>query len=209
MVGKQRHMSHSVVIIDYGSGNLRSVAKAFERIAMSGAVHGGVPAVITVSDDPAVIEGADRIVLPGVGAFNACLTGLRARPGVVEILETVVLKRAKPFLGICVGMQLMAQSSAEFSTTDDPTLGLGWIDGTVVGLEPRQGNLCVPHMGWNAVEPVSAHPVMDGLHGQAFYFAHSYHFRCENLAHQQAICCLLYTSPSPRDRQKSRMPSSA
>ncbi|CAN0543634.1 unnamed protein product, partial [Laminaria digitata] len=162
------------VVIDYGSGNLRSAAKALERAAR----EAGIDTHISVSDDAAALDRADRIVLPGVGAFGDCAAGLRALPGMIASLERNVRDRGKPFLGICVGMQLMADRGIEHGAHD----GLGWIPGEVRPLEPDDPHLKIPHMGWNVVEPHSAgttHPVLAGLTGGAHaYFVHSYAIVC-------------------------------
>jgi len=155
----------SVVIVDYGSGNLRSAAKAFERAA-EGRTE------ILVSADPDAVRRADRIVLPGVGAFADCKAGLEALDGMTGALEEAVIKGGKPFLGICVGMQLMAARGLEHGTH----AGLGWIAGDVGPLQPSDPALKIPHMGWNELELKDAgHPVLDGLgDGQHVYFVHSY-----------------------------------
>jgi imidazole glycerol-phosphate synthase subunit HisH len=157
----------SVAIIDYGSGNLRSAAKAFERQAE------GLGTEIVVTSDPEVVRRADRIVLPGVGAFADCRAGLDAVTGMVEVLEERVARGGVPFLGICVGMQLMATEGREKATTK----GLGWIPGAVVRIEP-EGGLKVPHMGWNTLDVVLPHPLLDGIpdgpNGLHAYFVHSY-----------------------------------
>ncbi|MBV9522804.1 MAG: imidazole glycerol phosphate synthase subunit HisH [Alphaproteobacteria bacterium] len=161
----------TTVIIDYGSGNLRSAAKAFERAA---AESGSGEAVI-VSSDPEDLRRAERIVLPGVGAFADCRRGLAARPGMEAALEETVRRRGRPFLGICVGMQLMADRGREFAVTP----GLGWIAGEVVALSPADPGMKVPHVGWNEVEIVADHPVFAGLGAGAHaYFVHSYRFAC-------------------------------
>ena len=159
----------TVAIVDYGSGNLRSAAKAFERMA------GGRP--ILVTSDAAALARAEHIVLPGVGAFGDCARGLRALDGMVEALEENVIARGKPFLGICVGMQLMAARGLEHGSHE----GLGWIDGEVVPLDPmgRDGPLKVPHMGWNELRIIAAaHPVFAGIESERAhaYFVHSYRF---------------------------------
>jgi imidazole glycerol-phosphate synthase subunit HisH len=162
-----------VAIVDYGSGNLRSAAKAFERAA----AENGISAEITVTSAPETIADADRIVLPGVGAFADCRRGLAAVSGLEQALKEAVISRARPFLGICVGMQLMAHSGREFETID----GLGWIGGEVVAIEPADAALKIPHMGWNEIEPRAAHPLLAGLgRGAHAYFVHSYHFRLAN-----------------------------
>ena len=159
-----------LVIIDYGSGNLRSAAKALERAAQdSGAAHG-----IAVTDDPARVRDADRIVLPGVGAFGDCRQGLYALPGMVEALKWAVRDRGRPFLGICVGMQLLASRGLEHGTHP----GLDWIPGEVTAIEPDDPALKIPHMGWNELEVREpAHPVLTDF-GSAphVYFVHSYAF---------------------------------
>lgn len=161
----------TVAIIDYGSGNLRSAAKAFERVAMEGGIRTRV--VVTAEADEIVL--AERIVLPGVGAFADCLSGLDSLPGVREALHEVVVKAGRPFLGICVGMQLMARSSHENGTHQ----GLGWIAGEVVALP--KGVVKVPHMGWNELVIRAEHPVLEGIEdGKDFYFVHSYYLRSEN-----------------------------
>jgi imidazole glycerol-phosphate synthase subunit HisH len=163
-------MQH-VIIIDYGSGNLHSAAKAFERAAR----EGGSGARIEVTSSPDAVATADRVVLPGVGAFADCKRGLDAVTGMREALETAVRKKGRPFLGICVGQQLLATRGLEHVVTD----GLGWIDGEVRVLEPVDPTLKIPHMGWNTLTPARPHPLLaglptgpDGLHA---YFVHSYH----------------------------------
>jgi imidazole glycerol-phosphate synthase subunit HisH len=158
-----------VAIVDYGSGNLRSAAKAFERAA----ADSGVSSEIRVTSTPAEVAGADRIVLPGVGAFADCRRGLAAVPGLEAALEEAVVVSGRPFLGICVGMQLMAQRGREFEMVE----GLGWIAGEVVAIEPCDPALKIPHMGWNEIEPRTAHPLLAGVAaGTHAYFVHSYHF---------------------------------
>ena len=169
-----RPMAQTVAIIDYGSGNLRSVAKAVERAAGAG----GVQTSVCVTDEPSEILAADRLILPGVGAFGACMSGLAAREGVLEALEHRVLIDHRPFLGICVGMQLLAEQGLEFGSHQ----GLGWIPGKVESLA-LPGKIRTPHMGWNSVEGRAPHRLFDAAAGQDFYFAHSYHFVAENDAH--------------------------
>ena len=159
-----------VAIIDYGSGNLRSAAKAFERAA----AEEGICARVEVTDEPEAVACADRVVLPGVGAFADCRRGLAAVSGLEAALCEAVMARARPFLGICVGMQLIANRGREFETV----AGLGWIAGEVVPIEPRDAALKIPHMGWNQIEPRASHPLLAGLAAGAHaYFVHSYHFR--------------------------------
>jgi glutamine amidotransferase len=161
----------STVIVDYGSGNLRSAAKAFERAA----AEGGIATRILVSSAPEDVRKADRVVLPGVGAFADCRHGLAALPGMEEALEETVCRKGRPFLGICVGMQLMAERGREFRVTE----GLGWIPGEVIVISPEDKTLKVPHMGWNELTRRQDHPVLAGLDdGAHVYFVHSYRLAC-------------------------------
>ena len=154
----------SVALIDYGSGNLRSAEKALVRAADG-------RADIVVTHDPAVVASADRIVLPGVGAFAACMAALSAREGVIEAMNHAVHDRGVPFLGICVGLQLMASRGLEFGVTP----GLGWIDGDVRKIEPNDPHLKIPHMGWNNLLDVTDLSVLSGLKaGAPVYFTHSF-----------------------------------
>jgi imidazole glycerol-phosphate synthase subunit HisH len=159
------------VIIDYGSGNLHSAAKAFERAAKDYKIK----ADIIVSNKPEHLEKAERIVLPGVGAFKDCYNGLLAVEGMREALQSEVITKGKPILGICVGMQIMATRGLEHETTK----GLGWIAGDVKPIAPKDPNLKIPHMGWNTLKPVSQHALLDGIQtgddGLHAYFVHSYH----------------------------------
>jgi len=161
----------SVAIIDYGSGNLHSVAKAFERAAR--ALPDQQKVVVTRDADAAY--RADRIVLPGVGAFADCRRGLDAVDGMVEAITEAVRVKARPFFGICVGMQLMASRGKEHVVTD----GLNWIAGDVEKIAPRDEGLKIPHMGWNTLDLLREHPVLEklplGPKGQHAYFVHSYH----------------------------------
>jgi imidazole glycerol-phosphate synthase subunit HisH len=162
-----------VAIVDYGSGNLRSAAKAFERAA----AENEISAEIIVTSMPDIVAAADRIVLPGVGAFADCRRGLAAVPGLENALHEAVHIRARPFLGICVGMQLMAERGREFETSD----GLGWLSGEVAAIEPADPSLKIPHMGWNELEVQRSHPLTVGLEsGAHVYFVHSYHFQPSN-----------------------------
>jgi glutamine amidotransferase len=173
-------MVQSVAIIDYGSGNLRSAAKAVMRAAKD-----SVDSEVMVTADPYLVERADRIVLPGVGAFADCMRGLTAIAGLREALETAVLKKGRPFLGICVGMQLMAGQGLEHGVHE----GLGWIPGDVKRLAPADPELKVPHMGWNEVVPSADHLMLRPFEGGAThaYFVHSYHFAAEVPAHRLAM----------------------
>ena len=150
----------SIALIDYGAGNLHSVHNAL--------VKAGARDVVLAADGD-VVRRADSIVLPGVGAFRACRDGLYALPGVVEAMTEAVHTRGVPFLGICVGMQLLADSGEEFGSH----AGLGWVPGTVRLIEPADTSIKVPHMGWNDVTPATPHPLI--VPGEA-YFLHSYHF---------------------------------
>jgi glutamine amidotransferase len=164
-----------VVVIDYGSGNLRSAAKALERAA------GGVADVaVTVTGEADCVKKADYIVLPGVGAFGDCLAGLNRLDGMRQALEDAVIAGGRPFLGICVGMQLMAARSVEHGEH----AGFGWIEGAVVPLEPADATLKIPHMGWNELTlRRSDHPVLAGIgNGAHAYFVHSFAFRCTQAA---------------------------
>lgn len=160
-----------VVIINYGSGNLHSARKALERAA----TEGGLDAKIEVSARPEDVAAADRVVLPGVGAFADCKRGLDAVLGMREALEATVIQGGRPFLGICVGMQLMATRGLEYGETP----GLGWIEGDVKALKPHDPSLKIPHMGWNTLTVINDHPLLDGIRtgpdGLHAYFVHSYH----------------------------------
>lgn len=160
----------NLAIIDYGSGNLHSAAKAFERAA----AEAGTGHRIEVTADPDAVRGADRIVLPGVGAYADCWAGLNAVDGMIEALEESVRRDAKPFLGICVGMQLLAERGYEHGVTE----GLGWIKGEVRLIEPKDAALKIPHMGWNTLNVTMDHPLLKGIpagrDGWHAYFVHSY-----------------------------------
>ena len=167
----------SVAIVDYGSGNLHSAHKAVERAAAEQGVQ------VIVTSDPDVVRKADRIVLPGVGAFADCRRGLDNVTGMVDALEESVIKGGKPFLGICVGMQLLASRGLEHGIAQ----GLNWIPGEVIEIKPSSADLKVPHMGWNTLRTCRAHPLLkeiklgeDGLHA---YFVHSYHLKAVDPAH--------------------------
>ena len=163
----------SVAIIDYGSGNLHSAAKAFERAAR----EEGLNEPIMVTSDPEEVRRADRVVLPGVGAFADCRRGLDAVGGMVEALNDSVRARARPFLGICVGMQLMAERGREYEVIP----GLGWIPGEVDRIAPSDPTLKIPHMGWNTLDTLTPHALLDGIalgpSGLHAYFVHSYELK--------------------------------
>lgn len=165
-----------VAIIDYGSGNLRSATKAFERAAR----EAGIEAAIDLTDKADVVATADRIVLPGVGAYADCRAGLDAVPGMYEALVESVENKARPFLGICVGMQLMSSRGLEKSVT----AGLGWIEGDVTEMEPADPNLKIPQIGWNTLELKRPHPLFEGIptgpDGLHAYFVHSYHLAAKH-----------------------------
>ncbi len=170
----------SIAIIDYGSGNLRSAEKAVERCLQDRGVHRSV----VVTSCPEVVARADHIILPGVGAFQSCIDGLRALDGMVECLEQVVVKEMRPFLGICVGMQLLASEGHEHGVHK----GLDWIGGTIKPLVIREDeNLKVPHMGWNQIKITGqhkSHPVLAGIEdGDHVYFVHSYQFEAHDPDH--------------------------
>jgi glutamine amidotransferase len=163
----------SVAIVDYGSGNLHSAAKAFERAAR----EAGANQPIVVTQDPVAVVRADRVVLPGVGAFADCRRGLDAVPGMIEALEEAVRRKGRPFFGICVGMQLLAERGREYEVTE----GLGWIPGEVDRIAPDDASLKIPHMGWNTLNVARRHPLLDGLtlgpQGRHAYFVHSYQLK--------------------------------
>ncbi len=160
-----------VVIVDYGSGNLHSARKAVERAAR----EAEIAANVSVTANAEAVAKADRVILPGVGAFADCAAGLAAVPGMIDALNAFAIERGKPFLGICVGMQLMATRGLEFGETP----GLDWIAGDVTLIEPQDATLKVPHMGWNTLTLSRPHALLDGVElgpeGQHAYFVHSYH----------------------------------
>ena len=169
-------MTSTVALIDYGSGNLRSAEKALARAAFDGATRHE----ILVTADPNRVAEAERIVLPGVGAFADCMQGVSSIPGMLAALEDSVLKRGLPFLGICVGMQLLAEIGREHGDHK----GLGWIAGDVVRLAPAEPHLKVPHMGWNALSLLQPHALFEGMADERdVYFVHSYYIRPKNPAH--------------------------
>ncbi|KFG89699.1 Imidazole glycerol phosphate synthase subunit HisH [Sphingobium herbicidovorans NBRC 16415] len=161
----------ALALIDYGAGNLHSVHNALRKA-------GAQDAIITA--DPQVVARADRIVLPGVGAFRACMDALSAIPGMIDAMSEAVGQRGAPFLGVCVGMQLLADAGEEFGRHQ----GLGWIPGTVRLIEPTDPAIKVPHMGWNKVVLNGAPPLLEP--GEA-YFLHSYHFEAADPAHVAAV----------------------
>jgi glutamine amidotransferase len=166
----------TVAIVDYGSGNLHSAQKAFERAAR----EAGRDQPILVTGDPDEVRRADRVVLPGVGAFADCRRGLDRLAGMVEALDETVRRRGRPFLGICVGMQLMAERGREYEVTE----GLGWIAGEVDRITPSDKSLKIPHMGWNTLTQRKPHPLLAGIptgpQGLHAYFVHSYHLHVED-----------------------------
>jgi imidazole glycerol-phosphate synthase subunit HisH len=167
-----------VAIIDYGSGNLHSARKAFERAGCDA----GLSVTIEVTADPNAVRRADRVVLPGVGAFADCARGLHALDGMTDALDEVVRRGGRPFLGICVGMQLMAERGREYEITE----GLGWIAGDVVPIEPSDPSLKIPHMGWNTLQARADHPLLSdittGEAGWHAYFVHSYQLQARHSA---------------------------
>jgi len=168
----------TLTIIDYGSGNLHSAAKAFERMnAETGAGY-----TIMVTADPEEVRRANRVVLPGVGAYAGCRSGLLGVDGMMQALGEAVIEKARPFLGICVGMQLMADLGLEHAKT----LGFGWIGGEVRAIEPNDETLKIPHMGWNTLEVINPHPLLEGIEtgaqGLHAYFVHSYHLAAKDRA---------------------------
>jgi imidazole glycerol-phosphate synthase subunit HisH len=171
-----------VAIIDYGSGNLRSATKAFERSAR----EAGIEAEICLTDKADIVAKADRIVLPGVGAYADCKAGLASVPGMIDALNQVVIDKARPFLGICVGMQLMSSRGLEKTITQ----GLGWIEGDVAEMTPNDLSLKIPQIGWNTIDLTRAHPVFAGIEtgesGLNAYFVHSYHFQTKNTQNRLA-----------------------
>jgi glutamine amidotransferase len=162
-------MAETVAVVDYGSGNLRSAAKALERAA----AEASLPARIEITSDPNAVRAADRIVLPGVGAFADCMAGLTAVAGLKDAITESVIGKQRPFLGICVGMQLMAEAGVEFGRHE----GLGWIAGEVTRLQPADPALKIPHMGWNRLNVARPHPVLAGLDDPFVYYVHSFAIR--------------------------------
>ncbi|MEX0695302.1 MAG: imidazole glycerol phosphate synthase subunit HisH [Rhodospirillales bacterium] len=164
----------SVAIVDYGSGNLRSAAKAFERAV----AEAGLTLPVHVTSDPDVVRAADRVVLPGVGAFADCMHGLLAVDGMADAVQEHVTQAGKPFMGICVGMQLMASRGLEHGET----AGFDWISGVVDKITPDDPALKIPHMGWNElIVPDQPHPLFRGIDsGVHVYFVHSYHLRADD-----------------------------
>jgi imidazole glycerol-phosphate synthase subunit HisH len=179
----------TVAIVDYGSGNLHSATKAFEHAAR----ESGHARPILVTNDPEAVRRADRVVLPGVGAFADCKRGLDAIPGMIDALNETVLKRGRPFFGICVGMQLLAERGREYELMP----GLGWIAGEVDKIAPTDANLKIPHMGWNTLNLVREHPLLAGLplgaQGLHAYFVHSYELKTAQ--HSQLIAQADYGGP--------------
>ncbi|MCE3231870.1 MAG: hisH [Rickettsiaceae bacterium] len=173
-----------VTIIDYGSGNLHSIAKAFEKEGKKKSFK------IVVSDRVEDLKTATHIVLPGVGAFGDCIAGLEKLLGMKEALEQAVIKQKKPFMGVCVGMQMLADEGQENGTHK----GLGWIPGKVVPIKPQDNRIKIPHMGWNELVVNSSHPILSGIRtGDHVYFVHSYHFKAANT--NDAISTVEYGMP--------------
>ncbi len=171
----------TTVIVDYNSGNLHSAEKSFQRMAQE--VSAGK---VVVSSDPDAVAAADRIVLPGVGAFADCRAGLASYPGLFDAMQEAVIIRAVPFLGICVGMQMMASRGWEHGLN---TPGFDWIKGEVVALTPSDPTLKIPHMGWNDLVIDTPHPVLDGIKtGDNVYFVHSYHLAANDPSQRLAHC---------------------
>ncbi|HSI42684.1 MAG TPA: imidazole glycerol phosphate synthase subunit HisH [Xanthobacteraceae bacterium] len=179
----------SVALIDYGSGNLHSAGKALERAAR----EAGLDTKVLVTSDPEAVRRAARIVLPGVGAYADCRRGLDAVPGMMAALSEAVLERGRPFLGICVGLQLLAERGLEHGSTP----GFGWIKGEVARLEPDDAALKIPHMGWNGLDVRRPHALLDGIptgaHGLDAYFVHSYHFKLTDA--QDLVATAAYGGP--------------
>jgi glutamine amidotransferase len=179
----------TVAIIDYGSGNLHSAAKAFERAAR----EADVAVEIAVTADPELVRRAERIVLPGVGAFADCKAGLDAVPGMIEAITEGARTNARPFLGICVGMQLLATRGLEHGVAQ----GFGWIPGDVRLIEPGDASLKIPHMGWNNLHPQKKHALLDGIptgaNGLHAYFVHSY--ALEPARHGDVVAVADYGGP--------------
>jgi glutamine amidotransferase len=178
-----------VAIIDYGSGNLRSATKAFERASR----ESGIAADIVLTDDAEIVRGADRIVLPGVGAYADCAAGLHAVEGMWETIDELVTMRGRPFLGICVGMQLMSQRGLEKTITN----GFGWIAGDVKEITPSDPSLKIPQIGWNTIHVKHPHPLFDGIPtgegGLHAYFVHSYHL--DSLHEDEVLAVTDYGGP--------------
>ena len=170
-----------IALINYGAGNLCSASRAIDRVAR----EQDVSCDIKITDDPEIIRRADLLILPGVGAFASCYDKLVAVSGMIEALEESVLRRGRPFFGICVGMQLMAEYGHEFTTH----VGLGWIPGHVFKISSKDPQLKVPHMGWNELHQINdTHPILRNLPSEPHaYFVHSYHFMCTDSQHCLAV----------------------
>jgi len=178
-----------VAIIDYGSGNLRSAQKSFQRAAATA----GISASIELVSTPEEVVHADRVVLPGVGAYRDCHDGIQAIDGMWQAIDHHCRERARPFLGICVGMQLMATRGLEHGETP----GFGWIDGEVDRIDVGDTDLKIPHMGWNTLDLLRDHALFKGIEtgpqGQHAYFVHSYHLKASNVA--DVVATALYENP--------------
>jgi glutamine amidotransferase len=173
-------MAETVAVIDVGSGNLRSAAKALERAA----AEAGLATHVVVTSDPDLVAKADRLVLPGVGAFAACMDGLLGVEGLKDAIATAAIGEGRPFLGICVGMQLMAQWGVEFGRHR----GLGWLAGEIAPLAPADPGLKIPHMGWNTLTQTRPHALLEGLANPSVYFVHSYALTAADPAEIIATC---------------------
>ncbi len=179
-------MRHTIAIIDYGSGNLRSAAKAVERVIS----EKNMQADVCITAQAKEVAAASHIILPGQGAFADCMEGLSSIDGMIETLNEVVLEKKTPFLGICVGMQLMATKGFEHGEHD----GFNWIKGRVVPIIPKDPSYKIPHMGWNELHVSTDHPVMRDIgEGSHFYFVHSYEFKCDDQQH--VLACTDYEEP--------------
>ena len=187
MSSSQTARKAHIAIIDYGYGNLHSAENAFRKIITDTAL----PMDVSITDDPDVVANADKVVLPGQGAFGACMNALAGHADLLDALTETVLHKGRPFLGICVGMQLLASRGHEYGLTD----GLNWISGDVVPLRPADTSLKIPHMGWNTLDfdapgmQDNRHPVLKSVRPEShFYFVHSFMFECKNTVNSLAQC---------------------
>lgn len=175
--------ARNIVIIDYGSGNLHSISKAFEKSALSLSCASDAEYRITVSSCPKDVHAADAVVLPGVGAFKDCIDGLNKINGLRSSIEKKVIQEKKPFLGICVGMQMLAARSYEYGVHE----GLGWIDADIIPFTPGP-NTPVPHMGWNEAVICGTHNIVSSAESSDMYFVHSYYMYLRDRGYLQATC---------------------